>query len=104
MLRIERVVAERFNGVPIDHFGKVGIVPCLNLLHLMRRAEAVEEMQEGHTALDGGHMCDRTEIHNLLHVAGAKHRKTGLTASHNVRVIAENVERMRSKRSARKRG
>ena len=41
-------------------------------------------------------MRDRAEVHDLLHVAGAEHRKAGLTAGHHVGVVAEDVERVRS--------
>ena len=39
-------------------------------------------------------MGDEREVHDLLDGVGAQHRKAGLAASHDVAVVAEDVERV----------
>ena len=58
----------------------------------MRSAEAVEEVQERHSALDGREVRDGGEVHDFLDVGLCEHRKTGLTTRHNVAVVAEDVQ------------
>ena len=65
------------------------IVPYLDLLDLVGGAEAIEEMQEGDAALDGGQMGDGGKIHDLLHAAAAQHGKAGLPAGVDIAVVAE---------------
>ena len=60
----------------------------------MAGAEAVKEVDKGDFALQRGQMCHGAEIHDLLHVALAQHGETGLTAGHDVGVIAEDVQRV----------
>ena len=65
------------------------IAPNLDLLNLMGSAEAIEEMQEGDPALDGGKVGDGGKIHDLLHTAGTQHGKAGLPAGVHIAVVAE---------------
>ena len=62
----------------------------------MRGTETVEEVDERNTGLDGCQMSNSRQVHDFLRVGLAQHCETGLAASHNVRVIAENVQRVRS--------
>ncbi len=39
-------------------------------------------------------MSHSRKIHNLLHVALGKHRKTGLATSHDIGVVTKDVERV----------
>ena len=95
MLRVQRVFAEPLHGVPIDHIGQVVVVPHFNFLYLMGGAEAVEEMQERHPALQGGQVRYRAQIHNLLYTGRAEHGIAGLPAGIHVGMVAENRQRMR---------
>ena len=95
MLRVERMVAERLDGIHIAHIGEVFVVPCGDLLHLMRGAEAVEEVQERDAALDRREMRDGGEIHDFLNVAFGQHAETGLAARHDVGMVAEDVQGLR---------
>ena len=61
-LRVQGVLAEGAHGIHVAHLGQILVVPHLDLLDLMGGAEAVEEMQERHPALDGGQMGDGAEI------------------------------------------
>ena len=96
VLGVERSLPERFNSIHINHFFKVFGLPNLDLLNFVRSAEAVEEVKERNSALDGGKVSNRAEVHNLLLVGFGKHSITGLTASVYVRVVAENIQRVRS--------
>ena len=44
-------------------------------------------------------MCNSSEIHYLLHAVFSKHCNTRLTGSHNILMVAENVQRGCSKRT-----
>ena len=60
----------------------------------MRGAEAVKEIEEGNSALDGGQMRDGAEVHDLLRIGFREHRKAGLTTCVNVGMVAEDVQRV----------
>ncbi len=99
MLRVEGVIAERLDGVHVAHLGQIVEVPHGDLLDLMRGAEAVEEVQERHAALDGGKVRHGGEVHDLLDVGLGEHGEAGLAAGHHVGVIAEDVERVGGNRT-----
>ena len=94
MLRIEGAAAEGVDGLPVEHIAQILVIPLFDLLNLMGGTEAVEEMHEGNAALDGGQMGHRAEIHDLLRGIGAEHGKAGLTAGVNVRMVAEDGQRV----------
>jgi hypothetical protein len=62
----------------------------------VRGTEAVEEVEERNSALDGREVCNGTEVHNFLNVRRAKHSKTCLTASIDIGVVTEDVKSVRS--------
>ena len=95
MLRIQSVRSEALNIVHIHHGFKIFVIPDLDLLDLVRSTESVKEMKERHGRFQSGKMRNGTEIHNLLRVIGAEHCITCLTAGINIRMISENIERMR---------
>ena len=92
MLGIEGSLAEGLDGVHVAHVLEILVIPDGDLLYLVRGAEAVEEVQEGDSALDGGKVSYGSEVHDLLHVALAEHCKAGLTAGHDVGMVAEDAE------------
>ena len=94
MLGVQSMGAEVANGVEVAHLGQVVVIPHGDLLHLMRSAEAVEEVEERNAALDGGKVGDGGKVHDLLHVALGEHGEAGLAAGHNVGVVAEDVQRV----------
>jgi len=96
MLGIESACAEFGNGILINHICKILVIPLLDLLNLVRGAEAVKEMDKRNSAFDCGKVSNRAEVHNLLRVCGSEHSEACLTASINIGMIAENVESMRS--------
>ena len=94
MLRVQRVLTELLNSLHVAHFLEVSVVPASDLLNLVGGTEAVKEVQERNLAFDRGQMRDGGEVHDFLRVGFAQHGKAGLTASHDVGMIAENVQRM----------
>ena len=99
MLGVKRVLAERLERVHVNQRAQRLIIKRFDLLNLVARAEAVEEVQEGHTAMDGGKVRHRAEVHNLLRGRGSEHRKAGAAHAHHVAVIAEDGERVRGERA-----
>ena len=53
-------------------------------------------MEERNLTLDSGEVSNSAQVHNFLRAVSAQHCITGLTASVDVGVIAENVQRMGS--------
>ena len=99
MLRIQRSVSERLDRIHVAHFLQVLVIPNGYLLYLVRGTEAVEEVNKRHSALYCRKVCNGCKVHDLLHVALAQHCKAGLTACHNVAVVAEDAKRVRRYRS-----
>ena len=96
MVRIERAAAEGLDGIPVEQLAEVFVVDHLDLLDLVRRAEAVEEVDERHAALDGDEMCDGREVHDLLHARLSEHGAARLACGHDILVVAEDVQGVRS--------
>ena len=94
VLGIQRAVAELLQLVPVEHPAQVFIVEHIDLLDLVRGAEAVEEVLHGDVALDGGKVRHGAEIHALLHAGGGKLRPADLAAGHHVLVVAEDGDRL----------
>ena len=66
----------------------------LDFLDFMRSPEAVEEMQERYAPFNRRQMGDRGQIRRFLNAGGSQHGITGLSASHHVRMVAEDGKRM----------
>ena len=96
MVRIERAAAEGLDGIPVEQLAEVFVVDHLDLLNLVRRAEAVEEVDERHAALDGDEVCDGREVHDLLHARLSEHGAARLACGHDILVVAEDVQGVRS--------
>ncbi len=78
----------------VDQRAQVRVGERLDLRHLVRGAEPVEEVQERHPRLEGRRVGDEREILGLLHRRAAQHREPGRPRGHHVGVIAEDRERM----------
>ena len=92
LVGVEGAVAEVGQGVLVKEGGESVAVDFLNLLNLMRGAETVKEVDEGDAALDGGEVGDTGQIHYLLYRTFGEHGEAGLTARHDVLVVAEDAE------------
>ena len=71
----------------------------LDLVDLMRGAEAIEEVQEGHARFKRGGLGDQRHILRFLNRARSQQRKTGRADGHHIRVIAKDRERVCSQRA-----
>ena len=69
--------------------------------HLVRSAEAVEEMQERHAGLERGRVGDGGKVIRLLARAGTKHGKARGAARHDVGLVAKDGQRIRGKGARR---
>ena len=78
---------------------QVVVVEQRDLVDLVRRAEAVEEMQERHARAEGRGVGDQREVVRLLHGTCREHRPTGRAGVHDVAVIAEDRQRVRGDRA-----
>ena len=65
----------------------------------VRSTEAVEEVQERHGGLQRGKVRHKRKIHHFLYGRRSQHRKARLAAGHHVGVVAEDVQRVRRKRT-----
>ena len=73
----------------VNEGGEIVLIHSLDLLDLVRCAEAVEEVDERYAALDGRKMCYTGEVHNFLYGAFGKHGEACLAAGHYVLVVTE---------------
>ena len=91
-LNNELVVHQRANRLVAD--GKY-------LAHFMRSAETVKEMNERNARLERGHLRHQRHIGHFLHGIRSQHRPARRPASHHVRVIAKDRQRVRGQRPRR---
>jgi hypothetical protein len=101
MVRRESAGPRRVHEPLIDHRADGLDVEGLDLLQLVRCAEAVEEVQEGHARLERRGVGDEREILRLLDRRRGEQREAGAADRHHVAVVAENRERMRGDRPRR---
>ena len=95
-LRIQAALAERVERLLVDEALQFFVIDDVDLLDLVGRPKAVKEVYERDPALDRREMGDCREVHVFLDGVGAEHRHAGLTAGHDVRVLAEDRERVRA--------
>ena len=84
-----------------DQRAQVVVAELLDLRDLVRRAEAVEEVQEGDARLERRGVRDRGHVVRFLHRVRAQQREAGLAAGHHVGVVAEDRQRVRGERPRR---
>lgn len=71
MIGVQTALPEAVDCVQIYQMHQLFIVPDLNLLHLVRSAEAVKKVQEGHAAFNGSQVGDSAQIHDFLRLEEA---------------------------------
>ena len=99
MLGVKRAGFETLYVLHIDEGKNLVVLDAVDLADFVAGSETVEEVQERHGSLQGREVRYEREVHNFLNGVRCQHRKTGLTASHNVRVIAENVKSVSRERT-----
>ena len=89
MLRIQGLGPETLHRLHIQQGAEILVIDGLDLLDLVGGAEAVEKVQAGDAALDGGQMGHAGGVHDLLHRAGGDDGPAGAAAVHHVGLVAE---------------
>ena len=100
-IRIQASLAEFLYRFPVQHVCIVFIIKHFNFLDFMGSTEPVKEVQERNPALYGSQMGHTRQVHNFLHTAFRQHGKAGLTAGHDVLMIAEDTQGAGSQRTGR---
>ena len=72
-----------------------------DLVLLVRRSEPVEEEQHRHARFECRHLRHQRQIVRLLHGRGGEHRPAHHARAHDIRVVAEDGQRLRRQRSGR---
>ena len=101
MLGVERAAAEVLDVLLVDHRADRLHRNLVDLLDLVRGAEAVEEVEEGNLALERGGVGHHCHVVRLLHGVGAEHREARLAARHHVALVAEDAEALARKGAGR---
>ena len=92
VVRIQSVLLESLDRVPVYHFFEVFVVPYFDLLLFVRSTETIKEVQHRYASCDRGKMRDSSQIHRLLYRVGSNHAETGLTAAHDVTMVTKNIQ------------
>jgi hypothetical protein len=85
----------------VDERRQVGVSERLDAPLLVARAEAVEEVQEGHARAQRGGVGHEGQVLGLLRAARAEQREAGAAAGHHVAVVAEDRQGVRRQRTRR---
>ncbi len=101
LLRVESSVAECCDSVLVNHLVECIVIPDFDLLDLVRGSEAVEEVEERNSSLDGGEVSYSAEVHYFLGVRGAEHSVAGLTTCVDIAVVTEDRKSMGSESTSR---
>ena len=99
MIGSERAAAMIEDQFRVDHRLQIVIGQQRHLRDLVRRAEAVEEMEERDARLERRGLRDQREVLRLLHARGTEHRPAGRARGHDVAVIAEDRQRVCGQRT-----
>ena len=92
MLRVQGVGPEGPQGIHVHQGTQVLVVQGFDLLDLVGGAEAVEEVEEGHPAVDSGEVGHGAQVHSFLGRGGRQQGKAGLSDAHDVAVVAEDAQ------------
>ena len=101
MVRIEGAIPVGAHQVVIDQGADGGVGQALDLVDLVGGAEAVEEVDEGDTSLQGRRLGDEGEVHHLLHRGRAEQGETRGPAGHDVGMVAKDRQGL-SRQGARR--
>ena len=94
MVRREGAAAVGGDGFRVDQGIEVVVGQEFDLGDLMGGSKPIEEVEERHAAREGGRLGDAGEVVGLLDRVGGQQREPGLTARHDVGMIAEDRERV----------
>ena len=100
-VRVEGAFPVGPHQVIVDQGADGGVGQALDLVDLVGGAEAVEEVDEGHPALQGRRLGDEGEVHHLLHRGRTEQSEAGGATGHDVGMIAEDRQGL-SRQGARR--
>src|SRR6476661_7074679 len=83
------------NPLIIDHVAHYRFAQQVDLGHLMRGAETVEEMYKRYARFERDGMADESKVLGLLNRGGAEHTETGGASCHYIAVITKYGESLR---------
>ena len=92
-------LSHRQHELLVDHGPQRVVAQELELLHLVRSAETVAEVDERHPRPQRGRRADQGQVVRLLHRARGEQGEPGLPHRHDVLVVAEDAERLRGERT-----
>ena len=101
LVRSQLALAELSQCFLVDERSQIFIVQSFNFLDFVRSTETVEEIQERHAGLDGCQVSHAGQIHHFLHGTFAQHGESRLAARHNILMVAEDTEGVRSQCTSR---
>jgi hypothetical protein len=87
--------------VGVEHRAQLVVAEQLDAPQLVGGAEAIEEVEERHPRGQGRGVGDRGQVVGLLRRVRRQHREAGLAHRHDVRVIAEDRQRVGRDRARR---
>ena len=67
MVRVQGILSERVDGIHVNHILQIFVIPCLDLLDLVRCTETIEEVDERNFTFDCCKMSNRCQVHNFLY-------------------------------------
>ena len=85
----------------VIHRSEVFVAQLLDLVDLVRGAEAVKDVQERDACLERGRVGDRRHVHYFLDGAGKELRPTGAARRHDVAMVAKDGETLGCNRARR---
>ena len=95
VFRVHRAGAGGDNVFVIDHRAHIFEAELFDLHDFVGSAEAIEEVQERHTGLQGGALRDQSSVMRFLNRVGGDQCETGLAGCHNVGLVTENGQSVR---------
>ena len=89
VFRVHGPLAEFLHAVPVYDALDVFIIDDFDFAHFVRGAEAVEEVTERQTGINGRQMGHQAQVHGFLGRVGTQEGKAGLAGARDVLMIAE---------------
>ena len=90
----ESAFAEFLDVFVIHEFRDVFVRDFFEFVDFVRSTETVEELEERNFGFVSCQVSNKSQVHFFLNAVSAEHGETGVTASHHVRVVTEDGERL----------
>ncbi len=100
-IRGEGILAVLNDQILREHIAHVVERNLFDFLDFVRRPETVEEVNHRNAAFQSGSLGDERHVHDFLHRAGSHQAESGRSRRHNVGMVTEYREGVRSDRTGR---